>query len=153
MPWVNYSEGDWFAVRLRDGGFAVGVIARASPDAALLGYFFGPRHDEVPTLADVVDLRWEDAVFICRFSHLGLIGGSWPILGQLEDWDRIDWPIPVFVRYEVTTGRSFWVYYDDDLTMPLREKQVTPGLAEQGPGDDLMSPGLVEKRLTRLLHH
>ena len=30
---VRYSEGDWFAVPLRDGGFAVGLIARANRTA------------------------------------------------------------------------------------------------------------------------
>ncbi len=35
----DYSEGDWFAVPLREGGFAVGVIARVMPhkDGILLG--------------------------------------------------------------------------------------------------------------------
>jgi hypothetical protein len=37
MVQVNYREGDWFGVPLRDGGFAAGVIARANPKAALLG--------------------------------------------------------------------------------------------------------------------
>ena len=40
MATVRYREGDWFAVPLRDGGFGVGVIARANPKAALLGYFW-----------------------------------------------------------------------------------------------------------------
>jgi len=45
MQEPSYSEGDWFAVPLRGGGFAAGVIARAMPrkEGVLLGYFFGPR--------------------------------------------------------------------------------------------------------------
>ena len=41
MPKASYREGDWFAVPLRDGGYAAGLIARANPKGVLLGYFFG----------------------------------------------------------------------------------------------------------------
>lgn len=41
----NYREGSRFAVPLRQGGYAVGLVARVNPRGVLLGYFFGPRHD------------------------------------------------------------------------------------------------------------
>ena len=44
----EYREGDWFAVPSRDGGFAVGVIARANPGGVLLGYSFGTLRSEIP---------------------------------------------------------------------------------------------------------
>jgi Immunity protein 26 len=152
MPRVNYREGDWFAVPLRDGGFAVGVVARANPQAALLGYFFGPRRDELPPLGDVRDLRPHDAILVGKFGHLGLTQGKWPILGRLDSWDRADWPMPVLVRYEELTGRSFHVFYDDDDPAKLlREEQIRPGTAEQGPKDGLMGAGFVETVLTGAL--
>jgi hypothetical protein len=40
-----YPEGDWFVVPLRRSGFAVGMIIRANPKAALLGCLFGPRRE------------------------------------------------------------------------------------------------------------
>lgn len=73
MVKVNYREGDWFALPLREGGFAVGVIARANPEAALLGYFFGPRRGEVPSLGELSDLRAGDAVL----GRLVTTGDSW----------------------------------------------------------------------------
>jgi hypothetical protein len=149
---VRYSEGDWVAVPLRDGGFATGVIARANPKGALLGYFFGPRHAFVPSLGEVARLQPTDAVLVGKFGHLGLVGGQWPILGRLEGWDRSKWPMPVFVRYEELTGRSLKVFYDDDDPNKLvREEQVRPGEAEQGPKDGLMGAGFAEKALTSLL--
>lgn len=152
MAKVSYREGDWFAVPLREGGYAVGVVARANPKAALLGYFFGPRHSDVPTLADVEDLKPRDAVLVGKFGHLGLTGGTWPILGRLDGWDRDEWPMPVFVRYEELTGRSFHVFYDgDDPAKLLREEQIAPGTDEQGPKDGLMGAGFAEKVLTTLL--
>jgi hypothetical protein len=47
------SEGDGFAVPLRDGGYAIGVVARMDRKGSVLGYFFGPRYDEPPKLAEV----------------------------------------------------------------------------------------------------
>lgn len=149
---MKYREGDWFAVPLRDCGFAVGVIARANPRAALLGYFFGPRRGEPPKLDDVRDLRAHDAVLVGKFGHLGLTQGRWPVLGRLVSWVRSDWPMPVLVRYEELTGRSFHVFYDDDDPAKLlREEQIRPGTAEQGPRDGLMGAGFVEKVLTEAL--
>lgn len=152
MPKVRYREGDWFAVPLRDSGYATGLIARANPKGALLGYFFGPRRLEIPPLHDVSGLRPGDAVLVRKFSHLGIVDGTWALLGRLDGWKRQDWPTPVFVRYEELTGRSFHVFYDDnDPSRVLREKRVPPGEAEQAPKDGLMGAGFTEAILTRLL--
>jgi hypothetical protein len=152
MAAVKYKEGDWFVVPLRDGGLAVGVVARSNPEGVLLGYFFGPRRDQSPELDDVARLKAEDAVLVGKFGHLGLKQGKWPILGQLEGWSRAEWPTPAFVRYEELTGRSFKVFYsDDNPNQLLREEQIAPGAAEQGPKDGLMGAGFVEKILTSSL--
>ncbi len=152
MARVKYSEGDWFAVPLREGGFGAGVVARANPKGVLLGYFFGPKRAEAPGLSEVSSLGAADAVLIGTFGHLGLSQGKWPILGRLDDWDRAEWPMPVLVRYEELTGRSFKVFYDDDDPNKLvREEQIAPGVDEQGPTDGLMGAGYVEKALTSLL--
>jgi hypothetical protein len=149
---VNYREGDWFAVPLREGGFAVGVVARANPGGVLLGYFFGPHRSEVPSLNQLEDLQPGDAVLVRKLGDLGLMQKKWPVLGQLDGWDRREWPMPVFVRYEQLTGRSFKVFYDDnDPNKVIREEQVPPGDAEQGPKDGLMGAGFAEKALTTLL--
>jgi len=152
MPTAQYSEGDWFAVPLREGGFGIGVVARANPDGVLLGYFFGPRRDFPPSVDEVTDLKATDAVLVRKFGHLGLAQGKWPIVGRAPGWDRDDWPMPVFVRYEEVTGRSFRVFYEDsDPNKLVREEQVEPGAAEQGPKDGLLGAGAVEKVLTTQL--
>jgi len=148
----RYSEGDWFAVPLRSDGFALGVVARANPKGVLLGYFFGPRRPQTPGLADIVGLVAERAVLIGRFGDLGIRTGSWSLLGRDPRWDRSAWPVPVFVRYEELTGRTFNVRYDDtDPHRLIRESVVAPGSAEHGPKDGLMGAGFVERRLTSLL--
>lgn len=148
----TYAEGDWFAVPLRTDGFAIGIVVRANPEGVLLGYFFGPRRAELPSIADAAGLLPEQAVLIGRFGHLGLRGGSWPLLGREPGWDRSTWPTPIFIRFEELTGRSFHVRYDDaDPGHLIGESLVAPGSAEQGPTDGLMGAGFVELRLTRLL--
>ena len=133
---------------LRDGGYAVGLIARANPRGALLGYFFGPRRSEFPQLEAIASLRTNDAVLVGRLGHLGIVQGKWPVLGRLDGWQRRHWPTPVFVRYEELTGRSFHVFYDDDdPNRVVREAQVPLGEAEQAPKDGLMGAGFAEAAL------
>jgi hypothetical protein len=150
----TYSEGDWFAVPLHDGGFAVGVIARSMPDkrGVLLGYFFGPRRDTAPKLEEVSELCAADAVLVERFGHLGLTQGAWPLLGRTNGWDRSSWPTPTFGRFEELTGRAFKVIYNDDNPGQLiREEQIDPCELGNLPRDGLAGAGAVERILARLL--
>lgn len=148
----NYTVGDWFAVPLREGGFAVGVVARAQADGVLLGYFFGPKRAEVPELTELAHLTAAGAVLVSKFGHLGLLKKKWPILGRTDEWDPQAWPMPAFVRFEELTGRSFRVIYaDDDPNRLLREEQIPAGTAEQGPKDGLLGAGATEIALTSLL--
>ena len=152
MATVRYRAGDWFAVPLPGGGFAAGVIARANPGGVLLGYFFGPRRPHVPGLHDLHELTAPQAVLTRKFGHLGLKQGRWPLLGRLDTWDPAAWPMPVFVRYEELTGRSFQVFYDEhDPIRVIREVQVPPWQAGQGPKDGLMGAGYTENALNQLL--
>ena len=148
---INYGEGDWFVVPLRDSRFAVGLVARTNPEGVLVGYFFGPARQATPAITELSALTPTDAILVGRFGHLGLVQGKWPVLGRLPRWDRSIWPMPVFIRYEELSGRTFQVFYHDaDPNKLLRELQVPPGVAEQGPKDGLMGPGFVERTLTRL---
>jgi hypothetical protein len=147
----KFGEGDWFAVPLRDGGFGTGIIARAKR-SLLVGYFFGPKQDTVPRLSDFDAVTPFDAVLTARFGYPGLKQGEWPLLGRRDSWDATEWPMPVFARHEVLTGRSFHVIYDEmDPNRLLAEEQVPPGVAEQAPSNALFGYGALEKRLTRLL--
>jgi hypothetical protein len=92
MPAVKYKEGDWFAVPLRDGGFAVGVVARTDWNRIPLGFFFGPRRDGLPSVNDLARLKARDALLSVHFGDLGLGYGEWPIIGRVAGWDRAAWP-------------------------------------------------------------
>jgi Immunity protein 26 len=154
MVKANYSEGDWFTVPLREGGFAVGVIARAMPGkkGILLGYFFGPRREHVPQLTELSVLSASDAVLVARFGDLGLIEGTWPLLGPIDGWDRNAWPIPAFGRLQELTGRALKLIYDDnDPSWPISEKRIDSQELADLSTDDLFGAGAVEIALTDLV--
>lgn len=154
MSHIKYREGDWFAVPLREGGFASGIIACATPrrEGILIGYFFGPRRAVIPALQDLAGLSASDAVLVRRFGHLGLLRGTWPLLGKLDDWERDAWPTPDFGRFEELTGRSFKVIYDDaDPNKLIREEIVDSYDLASLAKDGLLGAGAVGKVLTGLL--
>ena len=149
---LPYGEGTWFAVPLRSGGYGVGGVARSTAEGkVILGYFFGPRRQRVPTLVDVFSLRPDQAVAALRFGDLGLIQGEWPVLGQATGWRRSEWRMPEFVRTEPITNRSFRVRYSDaDPNQVLEEEPMSrpePRLTR----DSLLGAGALEVTLSRLL--
>lgn len=149
---LPYTDGTWFAVPLRDGcGYGVGVVARHDRRGGVIGYLFGLRSDDVPTLAAVSALSPIDAIRVMRFGDLGLVKDEWPILGDLESWCAEEWPIPDFGRRD-PTGRAFRVVYSaEDLRGPLREEPITDEECDTLPRDALSGSGAVERVLTELL--
>ena len=156
---LAYREGDWFAVPLRDGGWAVGRVARMPPPPKrgihLLGYFFGPRRDRVPALEEVASLAPEGAVSVEMFSDLGLVEGRWPVIGGSRDeWasDRDRWPMPAFGYHYDNLGRFYRREYPDDPRQPmLRQVRISAEEYALLPRDGFAFHGAVEIRLTRLL--
>ena len=150
---LHYKEGVWFAVPLRSGGFAIGLVARMDGKGSVIGYFFGPSHKEIPSSLDFTKgLTPDDAIFIAHFGDLGLLKGTWKVLGEREPWIREKWPLPAFVRTDVISGKHRKVlYFEDNL---LKEVQLVPIVAETAkrlPEDGIFGAGAVEIRLTKLL--
>lgn len=148
---LPYREGAAFAVPLPDGGFALGIVARMAPNGkCLLGYFFGPRQD-TPNF-DLGSLSADAAVLVGRFGDLHLIDGKWKIVGQVPDWDRSRWPLPLFLwRDPLGFLPDRVVIYDEDDLAKLgkwERRLVIPGGI---PEDGLMGAGFVETKLSMLL--
>jgi hypothetical protein len=149
---LPYSVGDWFAVPLRSRGYGVGLIARSAKGGKiLLGYFFGPRRDELPALKELSSLRAADAVGAYMFGDLSLFKKEWPIIGPSTPWIPKLWPMPSFVREDLLTGVFYKVdYADDDPLTIVSETRLTSfngGLERDG----LCGAGAVEIALTCLL--
>ena len=149
---INYSEGDWFAIPLEKGGWAVGLIARG-PRRLLLGYFFGPRRHTLPSIADILDLRPENAILVCQFGDLGLVTNRWSILGKQADWNRADWPLPPFGHIDfVDPTKAYLRIYDErDLSQLPREVATSPENARRYPEDGLAGEGAVVAELDHFL--
>lgn len=153
MKRLPYEEGTWFAVPLRDRGFGVGVVARIGRRGVTLGYFFGPRRDAVPRVNEVENLRPDDAIVVKLFGDLGLIEGSWPIIGRGTQWNRSDWPLPGFRRLDDFTGQARRVEYSEkDLVTAVRDVPTTREDVNGLPEDGLSGAGAVEIVLTRVLN-
>jgi hypothetical protein len=150
---VAYCEGDWFAVPLRNGGFALGLAARVTKKRSVLGYFFGPRKSEMPSPHDIGRLAAEDAVLICIFGDLGLANGEWPIIAKHESWQREKWPLPTFGHIDIVDSNKAFVrkYSDTDLDEFVLEYEIAPEEARALPKDGLFGYGAVEITLTKLL--
>jgi hypothetical protein len=151
IPVPAVREGDWFAIPLRDGGYGLGVVARKGKGGVLLGYFFGPRRDAVPTLDDAKHLSPSETVLIEIFGDLSLRDRTWPLLGQLTSWRREIWTIPRFSRTEPLSGRAWIVVYGDDPRTRLREEPCSLEVASKLRPDGLSGSGAVEIQLTELL--
>lgn len=145
------AEGDWVAVPLPDSGWALGLVARSNEDEQLLGYFFGPRLRERPSLDDVHEHNAQDAIYVTRCSDSGIVDGRWHVLGALEAWNREDWPVPEFgfrYRNEAPERRR----YDDALRWVSAERMTVEEYLHLGlPDDRLSGSGAVEIRLAKLL--
>jgi hypothetical protein len=149
---LPYKEGDWIAIPLQNGGYAVGLIARVPPGGKiLLGYFFGPKRSEIPVLSDVEHYTAKDAVLIKMFGDLGLINGEWKVIGHSTSWKRDSWPVPLFVRKDDISNRYTLIEYDNDNLTEISERPCDIKEVEFLPKDGLSGYGAIEIRLTALL--
>jgi hypothetical protein len=148
----DYREGDWFLVPLPSGGYGVGVIARKARSAVLLGYFFGPRLPDVEAEAPIGSLRPQGALLVARFGDHRLFHGDWRSRGRIPNWDRAEWPTPVFGRID-SDGVTAWrcIYDDRNPSKVVREQRTSRDVAERLPEDTMMGADNVAFRLDRAL--
>lgn len=148
---LPYSEGTSFVVPLRQGGFAVGVVARASAAGkVILCYFFGPSRTSIPSLADVDKLELSDAVLVVRVGDLSLMDGDWPIVGPIASWNRFEWPMPIFVRKDPLSHRAWRVQYSDKDPRKIEGEESEP-YESTLERDAVYGAGAAEILLTNLL--
>ena len=152
MKSLPYREGSWFAIPLRHGGYTRGAVARMAPGGRIvLAYLFGPKRDAAPVLVDAERLQPKDAVRCLRIGDLGLINGDWSVLGELPNWDRHAWSMPLFIRRDDLSKRAWRsIYSDVDPSKLEREEPVSYETGEL-ERDVLHGAGAVELLLTKLL--
>ena len=148
-----YREGSMFAVPLRSGGYAVGIISRVSADnsGGLLGYFFGPKLAAMPNGQISSDLKSTNALRVLRFGDLLLLNQAWSVIGEITDWRREDWPMPDFVRKDDISKKAWRARYSEDDVCKLVGEWPEP-YDSPLERDAVFGAGAVELLLTRLLN-
>lgn len=150
---LPYKEGTVFAIPLRRGGYATGVVARTTPRGEIvLAYLFGPARKTVPSLDDVKHLRPQDALRVARVGDLSLLDKTWSIIGQLAAWKRDDWPMPPFVRREDITKKAWLVKYSDhDANKVASEEPMDYPKVSEFERDAVLGAGAAEIVMTKVL--
>jgi Immunity protein 26 len=129
---IPLTEGAFFAIPIDPGQFGVGLIARAPRRGGiLLGYFFGPRRVRAPETSWMESRLPAHAVLVARFRDQALFRGQWPLLHRWGGFDRSQWPVPPFHRFDGSVTLSpgaiavtDWrvEYGDDNLITPVDEQ-------------------------------
>ena len=149
---LPYRKGTWFLVPLRTEGYARGLVARMDGKGGAFGYFFGPAIDDPSDVGVPLDVKPDDAVLVGRFGDLGLMNGTWPVLGESDSWKEANWKMPPFVRVDDHEGKAFVSVYDESTFACMSERPCDPALANQYHYDGDMGYGAVEILLTKLLN-
>ncbi len=139
-------EGLFFLLPIGAGQYGVGLVARAPRRGGiLLGYFFGPRRTTRPGVEWLNSRFAGQAACVARFRDQDLFRGEWPVLPSLPSFDRMQWPVPAFHRFDgsitaspgtVTVTDWRVEYGDDNLVTPIHEQPATT--AELRLGEDLV---------------
>lgn len=148
----TFKEGNIFAVPLKDGGFAAGVVARKLTGHGFLGYFYGPHRNSLDDIWAPPTGSLGDPILIGECSDLGLLNGSWTVVGHIENWNKEEWPIPAFGHIDAVDGGG-WIreYADDGRFTALANYRVTPEEARALPEDGSWGYVALERRLSILL--
>jgi len=155
---IRYDEGQWFAVTLQGGGYALGNIVRGGYRTnGGLGYFFAPVYSQIPVDVDTERLGPSDAIYVGWFGDLHIIEGKWPLIGEVSpSFERGKWPIPTFARVDplYPEERGVLVEYDqeDPGDQSTWRETVRPGSDLIGlPGDGTDGAEAIEIILTKIL--
>jgi hypothetical protein len=131
----HYATGDWFAIPLRFGLFAVGRAAAVDGRGIILGYFFGRFFERLPVSGDILALTPGDAEIIGVCDQHGLRSGEWPVIATARTRDPRPWVIPIFRTIEPAVGVMRWKTFDPaDLTTEIHfeHEPVEAGLRNWG---------------------
>ncbi len=150
---IPYTEGSIFVLPVRNGGFARGVVTRMDGKGGVFGYFFGPKYKSIEEAKGETNLIHEHSIMKRMFGDLGLLERSWIIIGEIENWNRDEWPMPPLIRIDELCGKAWLSVYDEDTLDVVFEKQVDPSLKNMYPEDGLSGSGAVEVRLAKLLNN
>ena len=82
-----------------------------------------------------------------------LLENEWKVIGHLEGFDRKNWNMPKFLRWDEGEAKGVLCTYDEHSLEPILEDVISMDDidAKSYPVDRLMGYGSVEIMLTKLL--
>lgn len=149
MARVKLKEGDVFILPIGES-YGIGIISRLSKTKIPFGYFYNILLQTQPKI-ESLDLSKENTIYCSQFGIQGFKDGTWKILGNLKDFERKNWPMPIFYqKRELLPGEL--VYIDDDLEEYKRERApLNEEEYKNYPSIGLGGSGYIEKKLAKLL--
>jgi hypothetical protein len=124
-------EGQIYALRLDDGRYALGVLARVEwskprKPYGVFVYFFGP-YVRIPDIKEQMnELSPERCVARLLTSALDIYSGEWSLVGTVTNWSRYEWELPNFLHTQWSSGETFSISLDEaDLTRILKMERLT----------------------------
>jgi hypothetical protein len=131
-PNLMLKEATVVSMKLDDERYAVGVIARIErtkrrKPMGICVYFFGPfKHDQKESVLLDKFFMGLNPVAKVNTSALDIYSGEWKIVGQLEPWNRDDWPLPEFYQHEEFRGVTYRIVLDEnDLLTPVVREEIS----------------------------
>jgi len=153
----TFATGDWFAIPLRFGLFAVGRAAAVDRHGAFMGYFFDRFFERLPEGPHMLGFSPGDAAIIGVCDARGVRGAEWTVVATARTCDPRPWPVPVFRTIDERTGNLQWLACEpNDLRRASRTDSEPPGAGTRNWGLPMtalvahpMSPAEVEAELFR----
>lgn len=151
MARIKLKEGDVITLPISNK-YAVGLITRIDEDKIPLGYFYSHLTNTRYTDIGQVSIDFSRPVFIERFGFQGFKDNSWQVIGNLPNFLRSDFPVPVFFHHTLPF-KPVLVYFDDDMN-EIRRQTIDEGEIghyKDFPRTGLSGSGAVEIMLRKLL--
>jgi hypothetical protein len=151
MTKAKIELGNIICLPLRDAsGYSVVVITRKR-GTTLLGYFVNIKLKEITdfVLVPLSSISPTNAINIRMFGTLGIKTGEWAIVGKLKDFNKKDWPIPLFGG-EIPS--MYYVdHFDENLECVFREHKKTKEEIDGLFPASLAGHGAIEIEMTEIL--
>jgi hypothetical protein len=148
---LPYSVGDWMVVPFLGKHFALGLIARASVAGIILGYFFRPKGNDIPSAVELNMFEPKDAIAIRILSDKALLEGRWRIIGHICPWSPDKWPMPLFAHKPALEDNVIVLREYNEAFQFVKETRIDEKQAKNHPKDGFLSDWAVELLLTYII--
>ncbi len=112
---VKIFEGDIFILPLKNGKYAIGLVAISAKNC-ILAYYFNVMLDNESDF-DIEIIQKERTILIQTVSILGFLEESWKVIGKLDSFIDSIWSLPNFKQY----SELLKVYYSISYNLKLEE--------------------------------